>query len=1179
MSSLRPHNYNSFSYKVTDDRIKNILQKRSQVNNAIQIGMPFVKATATVAIEEYLGPGNIGFTLGIHSLPDSGYENIFENVGNVEDPMVGYTYDRNGLPVRIYATPPSTNTIIGKYFTQGSDIQNSPLTISRIPPPGITNVTIGRNNSGLSATAELSISVPTLAQLEYLHRVFLIPSCGMVVEWGQQLALTDFAPILQREQMFPWYNRAALDAMMDRLGKRSYGIESILEGYVYPTRGQYMWMFGRVANIGTKGNADGSFDVTVTIKGPSEDQWAYSTRQTVLPPSNETNENSKPCASNANSVESYLTQTTTGGFNLQTLLTSMVDDSVPGDLSSWKGHVVRINNGNKKEGKEGEGSDPNTNQTSFADSDNAYFMTWRFFVNVVLNSKHGLKGVFARANLPDEVLNNIKFIKPYDDDGTAVPLDDPSENYVGANIYLRSYDPGTLIIVNESAAIDARSDYNYASTRGGGQSARTLLNDTVLSAATRQFLDLGGANKFDFLRSALPLDIPQSTDKGLLSTGVWLNHKAVVSSMVGASTVLQGISNLLNKMNYATKGYWALTLDSAEPVNPGDTYDWAVVDQNYKESSETAIKELTEKNKIYTFNKFLRALSTGSNFVGSELTEFSIDMNLPKLLFSQISTMGISQAGDLEKAGSDSPIIRACKNGTISDPNDTLRTMFGITTVSTKPGFKSVDLTRVSTPKSVSSCGNSAAGAAPAGSAGVGVQVVAPSPNDSDSTEKLKKKQVEIKEYLDDPDNFCQKCEPCFSSSIYPSTASQLPPTPVSNVGAIRPTMQGSVKTFPNAQVPLTVMTPINGTATYRVGRSSNTAANARYQGKLWLEKEAASQFQKLIAHASTANPPCPAFTVSSAYRDLEHQRSITTGGAAKPGSSPHGMGRAIDFSELYQAVGGSTNPVQNARVRNENNLYKWLAANAPAFGWYNPKRLADGFGIDECWHWEYWGYEYAPTNTPAPVELPVQLNQTSQKNNCTEKLLIEVGTEGIDFRFTRASKIEGGRIRCSKAETNCRRKVAELQQLTVQVQSAEEFDNAVATAVREFPNLNILLRYIEILPEHMMAKIRCSANGNNSNAFGAAPGTLSIKAELTLPGIAGLRVGELFWIDKIPAYYKIFGAFQIMSIQEVIGVDGWQTKISAVFNYLGHSWKNTMLRLIPMSASVVDVVEADGVE
>ena len=98
-------------------------------------------------------------------------------------------------------------------------------------------------------------------------------------------------------------------------------------------------------------------------------------------------------------------------------------------------------------------------------------------------------------------------------------------------------------------------------------------------------------------------------------------------------------------------------------------------------------------------------------------------------------------------------------------------------------------------------------------------------------------------------------------------------------------------------------------------------------------------------------------WTLTSAYRSKQHQASLgSKETVASPGFSPHGWGGAADISELYQAVGGSGAPSINSSARQSNPLYKWMSENGPKFGWHNPYRLADGNGVDEIWHWEYWG-------------------------------------------------------------------------------------------------------------------------------------------------------------------------------------------------------------------------------
>jgi LAS superfamily LD-carboxypeptidase LdcB len=100
-------------------------------------------------------------------------------------------------------------------------------------------------------------------------------------------------------------------------------------------------------------------------------------------------------------------------------------------------------------------------------------------------------------------------------------------------------------------------------------------------------------------------------------------------------------------------------------------------------------------------------------------------------------------------------------------------------------------------------------------------------------------------------------------------------------------------------------------------------------------------------------------YIISSAYRSKQQQSLLasTQNNAAQPGSSPHGWGGALDFSNLNRLVGGSTNPNLNLQARVNNPIsYARFAELGAVYGWYNPWRLSDNAGEDEIWHFEYWG-------------------------------------------------------------------------------------------------------------------------------------------------------------------------------------------------------------------------------
>lgn len=130
----------------------------------------------------------------------------------------------------------------------------------------------------------------------------------------------------------------------------------------------------------------------------------------------------------------------------------------------------------------------------------------------------------------------------------------------------------------------------------------------------------------------------------------------------------------------------------------------------------------------------------------------------------------------------------------------------------------------------------------------------------------------------------------------------------------------------------------------------------SRYGGNYLLEKQAAEKFKQWKEQAARDGFY---FTVTSAYRDLQQQSSLKGGAGtiAKAGSSAHGLALAIDIGELFKLVNGSGNPATNTKAKANSKLYRYLAKTGPQFGWYNPIRLADNYGTDECWHWEYWGY------------------------------------------------------------------------------------------------------------------------------------------------------------------------------------------------------------------------------
>lgn len=1148
------HAYGSFDYKIINKDIRDILDARSRLNNTVQVAMPFVKATTTVKLGnvgayDTVAPDGIGFTLGLHGInEDVNYEDIYSEK-NSNYPLIGYTYNIDGTPKRLYAINPfeSIQTTVNNIFDKQGSIEtypdNSPV---RVPPPGITNVTVGRNKNGLLASAQLQITVPSLIQLESLHKVFLVPGMGMILEWGQQ-----FASYKNNEQysqlpniteyLFPWNDRTKLTPLLNRIAKREVGLNDILKDYVYPSKGQYMWMFGRVANFNVQSNSDGSFNVSVKIVGPSEDAWAYSTMTTVVPRKDPSADFF--CATDTYSVTRYFSDTVMGGLNFKSLL-----DSIEGGsnkrLSAWKPHVYKISGGNEqKEGEPQPGTTtPTVDQKSFADSEDAYFITWRFFVNVVINDpEFGIKAIFARAGIDPDKLATIGLLLPYahGDDrenlnvATIPVIDDPKESFVGCNKYLRSIDPSVMIIVNEMAAVEASQNKQYN---------MLVKKDELLQPIE----EVAKFNQLPGMRFEESAKIPNTNyikdqnnpDAGFLSTGVWLNHKAICEAMVGADTILRGIVRLLERMNAATMGYWQLVLDSMEgEENLPNPHSYVVVDANYRPNSDKAVSNFIDN--VHVFNKYIRKKDNGE-LVGSELIECSIDLALPKRLFSQIATLGLVNKQDIQNAGvsTDEEQQSSIK---ISDPNDTLAKLFSITTLSTKDvNGQGPDLTILPIAEQGKRvCGGSNVQTV-AGTGGQGYQA---GKSDLQDIEKQNDEQLTSTysgsiEKLNSEE--CKKCEPCLN---------QTQPLATTNVGPsfTYDSINGPVRVevdYNYAGTPAVPYSMAMAKAGYKNGLIPNSVLTDVGNGNL-VFKDVADAFKRLINDFNRQNPNV-GLNINSGYRPLSAQvntvkqvglysgpptriskrrTSDGKGDAATPGRSNHGWGLAIDFSTSTGAVIGE-NSIQ----------FQWLTANA--------RKYNIGRTNSESWHWEYIGPvqgALTPAPPPPPQPFPPSSTPSAPPPSPCDQLYTQLGNNNI----------EAGKAICD----GCIRS----KQVVDQVTKVTETRKTAEEVLRKFSGLRKAFRYVEVFPELMVASITGTANGNNSNAFGASPGSLSISGDMTLPGINGIRVGELFWIDRIPTFYKAFGAFQVMSVEDVIDISGWKTKINARFNYLGNRWKDAM--------------------
>ena len=84
---------------------------------------------------------------------------------------------------------------------------------------------------------------------------------------------------------------------------------------------------------------------------------------------------------------------------------------------------------------------------------------------------------------------------------------------------------------------------------------------------------------------------------------------------------------------------------------------------------------------------------------------------------------------------------------------------------------------------------------------------------------------------------------------------------------------------------------------------------------------------------------------VTDSYRSYASQvvvKASRGSWAATPGTSTHGMGRALD---LCGGVNSFGHPA-----------HLWMQQNAPLYGWFHPSWASAGGALPEPWHWEFSG-------------------------------------------------------------------------------------------------------------------------------------------------------------------------------------------------------------------------------
>ncbi len=130
---------------------------------------------------------------------------------------------------------------------------------------------------------------------------------------------------------------------------------------------------------------------------------------------------------------------------------------------------------------------------------------------------------------------------------------------------------------------------------------------------------------------------------------------------------------------------------------------------------------------------------------------------------------------------------------------------------------------------------------------------------------------------------------------------------------------------YPNGRLPSAALCPLYGDPAHSLRPGAAAAFNA----------------MSIAYEKDTGSPIC----VTDSYRSYAEQVMVKAEKgkwAATPGTSEHGMGRAVDLCGGINSFGTPA--------------HLWMKQNAPLYGWFHPDWAEPTGSLPEPWHWEYAG-------------------------------------------------------------------------------------------------------------------------------------------------------------------------------------------------------------------------------
>jgi hypothetical protein len=585
-------------YKITHPNIVKELTRRSTSGKNTEIFMPTVRLVSTVdmgAIDSTFGDSKY-FCVGLHGYEES-TENVMDmfNITNSQYPIVGYTFNSSG-PRIIRANDDSSLE---------TDISIRNLSV---PPPGITSLKISKNSNGRIHQLIGNIIVPSAAQYEFLQKYFLIPGIGILAEYVNNTSNIQSSDFLYNGTLPPSFidlklGTQALEGLLQDNAIPFIQYEKLLKK-IYESDGNYGIFFGRMGNFTSRLQGN-EYSIQFTATGVGDASMGITLYETTTQ-----NQDSKQQISP--DIKSWFTPITskTSSKFMDLLLYYINTPNDPVSKHVYMAYPSGINITQSTVAEEF-GTDTTGANKLVGPYKNPIFVTWPFFVNIILNIHvRNLMGDGSKSILLIDELENYDFQKH------PSTYDNPNEPKIGTHSRLRSIDGSVMILYNQSAQSCAMADPEYRELTG--------INTIAVQKALTEAGSFYKPNGFNY---------------GKLSSGVWLNANLIADAFSKNNTTYDALSYILREMNRASSNYWGLALDYDDSQENYNITGYQVVDNNFGDASSTEI--ITAYSGSYIFNKpNFSGLINGQQLLvpnspnGSETLDVEFDLILSKVLMA-----------------------------------------------------------------------------------------------------------------------------------------------------------------------------------------------------------------------------------------------------------------------------------------------------------------------------------------------------------------------------------------------------------------------------------------------------------------------------------------------------------------------------------------------------------------